>query len=230
MKIAGVDGCRNGWLCVHSCEGSFEAEVFATFRQLLRHLSDAAVIAVDIPIGLPTSGERACDRMARQALGARRASSVFPAPVWAVVDETDYALACSKHRDADGRALSRQAFAILPKISEVNRLLVEDEALQGRVREVHPELCFTVWNGGAPMLHRKSDPAGAIERQRLIDREWPGTRTAVACGLPRSGWQADDLCDAFAALWTAARIASGTAKTFGSTLRDANGLPMQMSA
>jgi predicted RNase H-like nuclease len=229
-NIAGVDGCRSGWLCVRSRDGAIDADVFATFRQLLAHLVESTVIAVDIPIGLPTSGERACDRMVRQALGSPRASSVFPAPVWAVIDETDYASACSIHRDADGRALSRQAFAILPKIREVNRLLIDVESLQPRIREIHPELCFTVWNGGRPMQHRKSVQAGAADRERLIDREWPGVRELVAHNLPNSGWQSDDLCDAFAALWTAGRIASGVARTFGSRVRDAHGLPMEMSA
>ena len=143
MDIAGVDGCRSGWLCVRNREGDIQAEVFPNFGQLLKLLPGTTVIAIDIPIGLPTAGERACDRMARKALGAPRSSSVFPAPIWAVMDEIDYVVACSKHRDTDGRALSKHAFAILPKIAEVNRLILNDETLQGRVREIHPELCFT---------------------------------------------------------------------------------------
>src|SRR5205823_1026990 len=114
---------RAGWLCVRSQDGVVDGEVFASFKQLLALLQATSVIAVDIPIGLPTSGERVCDRMARQLLGAPRASSVFPAPIWAVTDESDYAVACAKHRDVDGRALSKQAFAILPKIVEVNQLV-----------------------------------------------------------------------------------------------------------
>lgn len=229
-NIAGVDGCRAGWLCVRNHDGVIDGEVFASFKQLLRLLTDTSVIAVDIPIGLPTSGERACDRMARQELGTPRSSSVFPAPIWAVIDETDYTVACAKHRDTDGRALSRQAFAILPKIVEVNRLMLNEAGLQERVREIHPELCFAVWNGGRSMQHRKSDPAGRVERQRLIDREWPGSRSTVARNLSRSGWQPDDLNDAFAALWTAGRIASSTAKVFGSQVQDQYGLRMEMWA
>src|SRR3989442_13288566 len=137
MNVAGVDGCRAGWLCVRLQDGVVEGEVFATFKQLLALLEASSVIAVDIPIGLPTSGERACDRMARQLLGAPRASSVFPAPIWAVTNETDYTVACVKHRAADGRALSKQAFAILPKILEVNQLVLNQAGLQDRVREIH---------------------------------------------------------------------------------------------
>jgi predicted RNase H-like nuclease len=230
MNVAGVDGCRAGWLCVRLQNGVVEGEVFASFKQLLALLEATSVIAVDIPIGLPTSGERACDRMARKLLGAPRASSVFPAPIWAVTNETDYTVACAKHRDADGRALSKQAFAILPKIVEVNQLVLNQAALQDRVREIHPELCFAVWNGGRAMQHRKSDPAGAAERERLIDREWPGARFGVLRSLGRSGWQPDDLNDAFAALWSATRIASGVAKVFKSQATDQHGLRMEMWA
>lgn len=230
MNIAGVDGCRAGWLCVRSQGTVVEGEVFASFTQLLDLLHTASVIAVDIPIGLPTSGERSCDRMARQVLGAPRASSVFPAPIWAVANETDYTVACAKHRGVDGRALSKQAFAILPKIVEVNQLALNRTGFQDRVREIHPELCFAVWNGGRAMQHRKSESAGAAERERLIDREWPGSRSRVLRSLGRSGWQPDDLNDAFAALWTASRIASGVAKAFGSQATDQHGLRMEMWA
>jgi predicted RNase H-like nuclease len=228
MNVAGVDGCRAGWLCVRLQDGVAEGEIFASFKQLLSLLQGTSVIAVDIPIGLPTSGERACDRMARQLLGAPRASSVFPAPIWAVTNETDYTVACAKHRDADGRALSKQALAILPKIVEVNQLVLGQQGLQDRVREIHPELCFAVWNGSRAMQHRKSEPAGAAERERLIDREWPGARARVLRSLGRSGWQPDDLNDAFAALWSATRIALGVAKVFGSQAKDQHGLRMEM--
>ena len=142
MDIAGVDGCRAGWLCVHRRDGAIDGEVFTTFQRLLHSLPSSTLIAVDIPIGLPTSGERTCDRMARQLLGAPRASSVFPAPVLAVARETDYLAACAKHKNIDGRALSRQAFAILPKILEVNELLWSMTDIRDRVKEIHPEVSF----------------------------------------------------------------------------------------
>ena len=80
MNVADIDGCRAGWLCVRLQDGVVDGQVFASFRQLLALLEATSAIAVDIPIGLPTSGERACDRMARQLLGVPRASSVFRAP------------------------------------------------------------------------------------------------------------------------------------------------------
>lgn len=46
----------------------------------------------------------------------------------------------------------------------------------------------------------------------------------------RYAYQRDDLNDALAALWSAATVVCGTAKALGSTLRDENGLPMQIWA
>jgi predicted RNase H-like nuclease len=166
--------------------------------------------------------------MARQLLGAPRASSVFPAPIRAVVHETNYQVACAKHRDIDGRALSRQAFAILPKILEVNQLLWSQVDVQSRIKEIHPEVSFAAWNSGRAMQHRKGELVGATERERLIDRARPGQRTAILQSLGRNGYQRDDLNDAFAALWSAARVVNGAARVLGSELRDQDGLPMQM--
>jgi|SRR5712692_498001 len=230
MHVAGVDGCRGGWLCLEQRDDAVRGHVFTSFGELLERLQSVSIITIDIPIGLPEFGERPCDPVARKLLGQPRASSVFPAPVRAVVLESDYKLACAKHRQIDGRALSRQAFAILPKIHEVNARLWAQPALQQRVREIHPEVCFTVWNNGAAMQHRKALPEGRAERERLIDAAWPAQRSRLVGEMRRSNYQLDDLNDAFAALWTARRIASGAAQALGSQATDRQGLRMEMWA
>src|SRR5580692_1384304 len=151
MHVAGADGCRSGWLCIEQQGETVRGHIFESFAQLLDRLQNASIITIDIPVGLPEVGERPCDPAARKLLGRPQASSVFPAPIRAVIQESDYELACSKHRAIDGRALSRQAFAILPKICEVNILLWTQIGLQDRVREIHPEVCFSVWNKGTAM-------------------------------------------------------------------------------
>lgn len=229
MHIAGVDGCREGWLCVEECEGRLTARIFRSFPELLAALPGASVIAVDIPIGLPEQGKRDCDTAARRALSPTRTSSVFPTPVLGVLHETHYPTANLKHREIDGRGLSRQAFGILPKIRDVNLPLQANPALQQRIREIHPELCFAVWNWGVPMAHRKGTTEGQAERERLIDAEWPGQWAAIRdCLIGRHA--IDDLNDAFAALWTARRIANGTARAFGDRAADKFGLRMEMWA
>lgn len=229
MHIAGVDGCREGWLCVEELEGRLSGRIFRAFTDLLAALPGASVIAVDIPIGLPEQGKRDCDTAARRALSPTRTSSVFPTPVLGVLHETHYPTANLKHRGIDGRGLPKQAFFILPKIRDVNLPLQANPALQQRVREIHPELCFSLWNWGVPMAHRKATPKGRAERERLIDAEWPGQRAAILDRL-HGRYEIDDLNDAFAALWTAKRIATGTAQVFGDRAPDKFGLRMEMWA
>ena len=229
MHIAGVDGCRGGWLCVEERNGGLAGHIFKSFAALLAALPTAEIVAIDIPIGLPEQGKRDCDTAARKALSPTRTSSVFPTPVQGILLEERYFDANLKQRDIDGRGLSRQAFGILPKIREVNLTLQPNPALQQRVREIHPEVCFAFWNWGVPMQHRKSSPAGQREREMLIDAEWPGQREAILNRL-LGRYEIDDLNDAFAALWTARRIARGTAKALGDQATDKYGLRMEMWA
>jgi len=78
-KIAGVDGCPSGWIAVveQTETHNITAHVFLTFSDLTAAL-DAAVIAIDIPIGLTNHGPRQCDLDARSHLGPKRGTSVFP--------------------------------------------------------------------------------------------------------------------------------------------------------
>ena len=46
-------------------KGQPKAQVFSSFTDLVNALPKAQVIAVDIPIGLPEAGARACDEHAR---------------------------------------------------------------------------------------------------------------------------------------------------------------------
>ena len=122
--------------------------------------SDLKVVGVDVPIGLLENyekGGRACDRAARKLLGRYRASSVFPAPVRCVLMANSWANACALSRASapQGKAISKQTFAILPKIREIDVLLQNRPELRAVVREVHPEVSFAEL-GGKPMIHRKS--------------------------------------------------------------------------
>jgi predicted RNase H-like nuclease len=86
--LAGVDGCRGGWIAVIDEGGRLNSRVFADWSQLMTELERATLIGVDIPIGLPGKGSRACDLEARRRLGRPRGSSVFPAPVRGVLKDS----------------------------------------------------------------------------------------------------------------------------------------------
>jgi predicted RNase H-like nuclease len=228
--LAGVDGCRGGWLCVLAPgDGApLAALVAGSFGALLERLPDDSLVAVDIPIGLASFGARRCDVEARRCLGRGRASSVFPAPLRAILAAGSYDDACARRQAIEGARMSRQAFALLGKIREVDTLLLARPALRRRVRECHPEVSFREW-AGRPLRHGKKSSAGHVERAALVDAEWPDERARLARLLPRGGFQRDDLLDAFAALWTARRIHQGAARTFPTTPeRDACGLAMEI--
>jgi predicted RNase H-like nuclease len=191
----------------------------------LARLPFDAILGIDIPIGLPRSGDRPCCREARRLLGLR-ASSVFPVPVRPCLDAGSREAASDLQARIDGRRISVQAWNILPKIREIDALLKAQPLLRGRVFEVHPELCFTRW-AGSPMQHSKKTSAGRTARETLIDRRWPGARKQ-ALPVIRGNAVPDDLNDAFAALWTAQRIAAGNACYLNSPDLDAEGLPMRI--
>jgi predicted RNase H-like nuclease len=211
--IAGVDGCRAGWLCVtkNLRTGKITARILARIDDVLSLTPRPDVLTLDVPIGLTDAGPRDCDRQARVKLGAPRSSSVFPAPVRAALEATTYADACQLSAQTDGRKLSQQAWAILSKIREVDTFLRSDPTLQGWVREVHPGICFWAWNGNQAMLHRKKSPAGKAEREALVILEYGAAYNTARSTLPSGQYSNDDLLDAFAALWTAERVYTGKA-------------------
>jgi predicted RNase H-like nuclease len=228
-EIVGVDGCAEGWVFIVEAGGSLEVGVVSHLQSLLDRLSKRVVVAVDVPIGLTECGPRECDVEARRVLGAPRASRVFPAPVRACLGAETYAEACEAHHRADGRRLFQQAFGILKKIREVNQILMKDLGLQARIREVHPEVCFAPWNGGKAMSHRKSRPVGRQERETLIDSVWPRERERLRTLIRGRRYNADDLNDAFAALWTARRIRNHEAAVLPkSPPKDSVGLRMEI--
>lgn len=119
---------------------------------------------------------------------------------------------------------------IYPKIRAVDEALRADEKLRERVVEVHPEVCFQEWNGGVPMPHPKRTFAGARDRHRLVESLFGSDAFDNIRGQHRRSDAADDdILDAFAALWTARRIATGTALSLPENVPlDETGLPMRI--
>lgn len=221
MIVAGVDGCRAGWVVALDRDGTIDVSVVPRFAGVVALLDEGVdVIAVDMPIGLPDSGSRACDIEARCHLGPRR-SSVFPAPPRPLLDATDYPSALATKRSLDGRGLSKQSFHLLPKIAEVDAVLTPQR--QPRVVESHPELAFARTAGSA-LTGSKHTPGGRVERRRLATQVL-GDRAVNA--VP--GAELHDVLDALMLIATARRLADGTAERLGDGSRDARGLVMEIA-
>lgn len=227
--LAGIDGSRAGWFAVWlGCEGAFRSAVFATPNALCEALADTEVIAVDIPIGLSDGGPRQCDQLARQALHAPRASSVFTPPSRSVLNASTREEASRAQRLVDGCGIGAQTWGIISKIREWDGCLRAKPTLAKRIFEVHPEVCFWALNAFHPMRHSKKSPQGRLERRRILAREFGGRALDEARSRhARCDVAEDDLHDAFAALWTAGRIHSGVARCLPeSPSLDAAGLRM----
>lgn len=228
-QVAGVDGCRQGWLAVIARPNlsAPRAEVFPCFATLLAALP-TALIVVDMPIGLVTGREgRVVDAVARARLGPRR-SSVFTPPCRAALDAPDYPAANAAQRKMTGKGLSKQSWMIAPKMREIDAAM--SPTLQSRVREGHPELAFTV-AAGAPMAAHKSKLHGLFERLRVLHRVGFDP-AALASNLPPDiDAAADDLLDACILAHVAARCLGGIAERFPpAPATDARGLVMEMWA
>ncbi|MCH6562048.1 MAG: DUF429 domain-containing protein [Myxococcales bacterium] len=229
--LAGVDGCRKGWfrICRETTSGELAFDVVDTVDALVEEPPGPTIVALDMPIGLRASGARECDKAARACLGPRR-SSVFPAPLRAAVVARSRKEASEITRQIDGRKVGAQAWAIYPKIRRVDETLASSAAACGAIREVHPEVCFWAWNGRKPMQWAKKKAEGLRERVALAEA-WlgEGILQRARGDYRKKDLADDDIIDAIAGLWTAHRIADGTAKTLpDSPPRDETGLPMEI--
>ncbi len=224
-EVAGVDGCRGRWLVVRRRPGQgARADLVDDLGPVVAQLRRGrlAAMAVDMPIGLLDHHPRQCDVEARALLGPRR-SSVFPAPVRAVLGSADYGEARRRSRAAIDLALSRQAFNLLPAIEHLDRLVTTAD--QDRLVEAHPELAFARLAGGS---HREATPVPLAEPKRTADGRSARRALLVAEDpvladlIDTSPLPPVDLLDAAVLTVTAARVVAGTARRLG-TERDHRG-------
>jgi len=230
VYVVGVDGCLGAWVAARYdlTKRELTVAIHVGFQRVLDQYADASCIAVDIPIGLPEGQPRLCDLQARAVLRARR-NSVFPAPDRRLLDAPYYEEALGRSRRLLGKGISKQAFAICHKMAEVDRLMTPE--LQARVVEIHPELCFWAMAGGHPMGHHKAKPEGFAERRALLLKAYEGVKIPnldeAASLVPPA--KSDDVLDAMAAAWTAARFAQGLAGRLPpDPPTDSRGLRMEM--
>jgi predicted RNase H-like nuclease len=238
LWLAGIDGCPAGWIAAFVRADEVRVRVVPRFADVLAAPEAPAVIAVDMPIGLPERagpGGRAAERAVRPLLGERQ-SSVFSVPSRAAIAAETYGEACAiaLATSEPARKVSRQLFMLAPKIREVDAALRADATLAQRVFEVHPEVAFWRLNGDMALSEPKKvksrpyDAGLALRRKLLIGAGLP---PAAVEASPPKGAGPDDLIDALACAAIARRIHAGEARPFPDPPeRDASGLTMAIWA
>lgn len=227
QRVAGIDGCRSGWLIVEAHTDLSKAELnFAPNWHDVK--STARVIAVDMPIGLSRDGVRQCEVEARRLLSPC-ASRVFKTIARGALRfaQKDWNVANQWSKDQGFGGISKQIWNILPKIKEIDRAIAPADQL--RVVEAHPELAFARLNGGRP-LDSKHTRGGLLARQALLQRAGFTNLDGWLQSLRGRGAKADDLFDACVLVLTARNILRGDGREVPAVeQRDSRGLKMAIA-
>ena len=187
-------GPAGSWPSRAPAESEVRVRIVPRFADVLAAPEAPAIIAVDIPIGLPERvgyGGRAAENAVRPLLGARQ-SSVFSVPSRAALAAADYRDACriALATSDPPRKVSKQLFMIAPKIREVDALSLRRRGRRARVFEVHPEVAFWRLNGEhaldepKKMKGQRYEPGLALRRRLLIEAGLPA---AMVNGAPPKG-------------------------------------------
>ncbi len=205
QRVVGVDGMKAGWIAVTLLDGRFErATGYGKLTEVLESAPDSGVIAVDMPLVLPSSGcGRPAEVEAKKIVGPRRSSVFlsFPAEILGLQTHAQAVHAC---RSRGWSSITAQAYGLREKI-----LQAQDAAKDSRLIEVHPELSFWALAEEKHLAFSKKTWNGHNERRRLLKAvgiDLPDSLSGVAA---KAG--ADDVLDAAAAAWTASRHANGQA-------------------
>jgi predicted RNase H-like nuclease len=227
QRVAGIDGCRSGWLIVEAHTDLSKAELnFAPNWHDVK--STARVIAVDMPIGLSRDGVRQCEVEARRLLSPC-ASRVFKTIARGALRfaQKDWNVANQWSKDQGFGGISKQIWNIRPKIKEIDRAIAPADQL--RVVEAHPELAFARLNGGRP-LDSKHTRGGLLARQALLQRAGFTNLDGWLQSLRGRGAKADDLFDACVLVLTARNILRGDGREVPAVeQRDSRGLKMAIA-
>ena len=198
-RVVGVDGCRAGWFAVWQESERIDFGVYATVAELYSAQSHAAIILVDIPIGLTNNRPRKLEPKMRSLLG-RKSSSVFSVPSKDAVYACDYQQACARNSKCFGKKISLQAWNICNKIRQMDQFLLEKPSARHLFVESHPELVFA-FLAGSVLSTSKKKPAGIEERLKIIDLYNDRLKSVyhrVVQSYLRNQVARDDIVDAFA--------------------------------
>lgn len=232
MKFVGIDGCRAGWFLLGlNDDGAGNFRLLKHIVELDAYLDAVEVVLIDVPIGLRGRHpeERVCDKQARAVLRPNRGSCVFPAPSRCALQCETYEEASKRNKECTGRGLSKQSFAIMPKIREVDQYLA-DVRRRPKVHEMHPEVCFWALNGQKPMQYNKKKKEGYAERIAILIKHDSQARDWIEMAMrayARAEVARDDIVDALVGA-IIARNTQSLRRFPDNPEKDEVGLPMEI--
>jgi len=172
--VAGVDGCKGGWLVAITEQWPQmkpSLKVCPKFSDVISETRSCSATVIDIPIGLPQSNsERRCDLQARKAICDSRVpnahSRVFRPPPRSALQFSDWQGFQRHISELIHISPTKQAFDFSPKIKEVDDGM--DPDLQRRILEFHPEPTWKRIAGYT--LQSKHNAAGLLERLNVLQK------------------------------------------------------------
>ncbi len=236
MQVAGIDGCRGGWLVILVQEDLLQMRLCPSIEDAADFCHLATAIWIDMPIGFTEDGPegRECDRLARRILSPIRHSSVFTPPCRAAL-YADPIEASTVNYQRTGKKLSRQTVKIIPKMRELDVFLQGiSPSLIPQWKEAHPEVVFAQLNNRQPMRHAKRRLEGRSERLHLLSKYWPKSLAWYQKNErqhARKSVQPDDIIDALGLAIGACLVVSGRMPQKSlpaDPARDRQGFPMRI--
>ena len=227
----GIDSCPKGWCYTIIAKGSgCQIGIVPDIEWIWNTWNKAALILIDIPIGLPSLSSRRCDTEARRFLGTHNTSSVFPPPCREALYAKSYEKACEINQKILGKKISKQTWGIVPKIKEIDEFLRSHPEAGKTIRETHPEVCFHSLAVN-PIMHSKKSREGFDERLAVLENYLPEVEHIIHNALSstkRTDVNRDDILDSMVAAVTAS-FGNNKVATLPKILEtDSTGLPMEI--
>lgn len=229
-KYIGVDGCKGGWIASIYDRGSFEIKKYSSVDELVEANKNYNELLIDMVIGLQSNKNEVRPDNAARALIPGRTSTIFAVPArQAVYADTREAIR-EANKSALDKDLPAQAIAIIPKMRELDEFLQENPAHKNRLKESHPEVCFSRLNGSV-VMSRKADGEGITERVRIIQAYLPDiTEKYIYQQAKQFKCNPDDVVDSIVLCITANLEAQGKCNVIPEKVQeDVTGLKMQMT-
>lgn len=179
ISSVGIDACRDGWIAVNITDIGFEVELYKGIHEVCSKYSESNSFLVDMPIGLPEDiNDIRPDSEARTYLSGR-ASCIFNTPCRQAVYAQEYFEASQINKHYLEKGLSKQSFSICNQIREIDEFLKNEPEFIGKLRESHPEVCFSVLasrdNFYIPLFKSKHTEEGFLDRVDVLEEFYDRT-------------------------------------------------------